>query len=167
MSLLKCHPLILCVDNVSSMRMWKLRIFPQDFSKFRGGLDVRGDMTGTHSVYTTQVCTVLYCTAALYCSVLYCCTVCTLHRSVLYCTAVLYWYVLICSTLQRCVLYCTVLYCCTVVCCTDVQHTTQVCTVLLYSVYTTQEEHEIMFHVSTLLPYKQDDCQQVAARALQ
>ena len=29
------------------------------------------------------------------------------------------------------------------------------------SVYTTHEEHEIMFHVSTLLPFSQDDKQQV------
>ena len=27
----------------------------QGWQKYRGGLDVRGDMTGTHSVYTTQV----------------------------------------------------------------------------------------------------------------
>ena len=29
------------------------------------------------------------------------------------------------------------------------------------SVFTTQEEHEIMFHVSTLLPFSNDDKQQV------
>ena len=29
------------------------------------------------------------------------------------------------------------------------------------SVYTTHEEHEIMFHVSTLLPFSHDDKQQV------
>ena len=31
----------------------------------------------------------------------------------------------------------------------------------LESVHTTHEEHEIMFHVSTLLPFSQDDKQQV------
>ena len=29
------------------------------------------------------------------------------------------------------------------------------------SVYTTHEEHEIMFHVSTMLPFSADDSQQV------
>ena len=32
-----------------------VNIFYQGWQKYRGGLDVRGDMTGTHSVYTTQV----------------------------------------------------------------------------------------------------------------
>ncbi len=31
-----------------------------------------------------------------------------------------------------------------------------------HSVYTTFEEHEIMFHVSTMLPYVKDDRQQVS-----
>ena len=31
-----------------------------------------------------------------------------------------------------------------------------------HSVYTTHGDHEIMFHVSTLLPYSPDDKQQVA-----
>ena len=31
------------------------------------------------------------------------------------------------------------------------------------SLYTTHEEHEIMFHVSTLLPFSPDDQQQVSA----
>ena len=29
------------------------------------------------------------------------------------------------------------------------------------SIYTTHEEHEVMFHVSTLLPFSKEDCQQV------
>ncbi len=36
----------------------------------------------------------------------------------------------------------------------------------LWSVYTEFEEHEIMFHVSTLLPYDEDDRQQVNAHIL-
>ena len=32
-----------------------------------------------------------------------------------------------------------------------------------HSVYTIFEEHEIMFHVSTLLPYSEEDSQQVSA----
>ena len=31
-----------------------------------------------------------------------------------------------------------------------------------HSVYTTFEEHEIMFHVSTMLPYSKEDRQQVS-----
>ena len=33
-----------------------------------------------------------------------------------------------------------------------------------HSVYTTFEEHEIMFHVSTMLPYSKEDRQQVSVR---
>lgn len=33
----------------------------------------------------------------------------------------------------------------------------------MYSVYTIYEGHEVMFHVSTLLPYSKDNKQQVSA----
>ena len=33
-----------------------------------------------------------------------------------------------------------------------------------HSVYTTFEEHEIMFHVSTMLPHSKEDRQQVSVR---
>ena len=33
-----------------------------------------------------------------------------------------------------------------------------------HSVYTTFEEHEIMFHVSTMLPHSKEDRQQVSGR---
>ena len=55
----KCKTPITGLTQVLSTNLQtNAKLLSQGWQKYRGGLDVRGDMTGTHSVYTTQVVTI-------------------------------------------------------------------------------------------------------------
>ena len=54
----KCKTPITGLADKYSYQQKNLQPLSQGWQKYRGGLDVRGDMTGTHSVYTTQVVTI-------------------------------------------------------------------------------------------------------------